>query len=83
MRLKKNIFDHVDWWLILMYVALVLIGWLNIYAALYQEGFELFDFSQKYGKQLQWIIIACVIAMVILFFNWQYINLFKIVLQKC
>ena len=50
-----------------MYVALVLIGWLNIYAALYQEGFEIFDFSQKYGKQLQWIIIASVIAMVILF----------------
>ena len=80
MRLKKNIFDHVDWWLILMYVALVLIGWLNIYAALYQEGFELFDFSQKYGKQLQWIIIASVIAMVILFFNWQFFEGFAYII---
>ena len=80
MRLKKNIFDHVDWWLILMYVALVLIGWLNIYAALYQEGFELFDFSQKYGKQLQWIIIASVIAMIILFFNWQFFEGFSYII---
>ena len=80
MRLKKNIFDHVDWWLILMYVALVLIGWLNIYAALYQEGFELFDFSRKYGKQLQWIIIASVIAMVILFFNWQFFEGFAYII---
>ena len=80
MRLKKNIFDHVDWWLILMYIALVLIGWLNIYAALYQEGFELFDFSQKYGKQLQWIIIASVIAMVILFFNWQFFEGFAYII---
>ena len=80
MRLKKNIFDHVDWWLISMYVALVLIGWLNIYAALYQEGFEIFDFSQKYGKQLQWIIIASVIAMVILFFNWQFFEGFAYII---
>lgn len=80
MRLKKNIFDHVDWWLILMYVALVLIGWLNIYAALYQEGFELFDFSQKYGKQLQWIIVAAFIAMVILFFNWQFFEGFAYII---
>ena len=80
MRLKKKIFDHVDWWLILMYIALVLIGWLNIYAALYQEGFELFDFSQKYGKQLQWIIIAYVIAIVILFFNWQFFEGFAYII---
>lgn len=80
MRLKKNIFDHVDWWLILMYVTLVLIGWLNIYAALYKEGFELFDISQKYGKQLQWIIIASVIAMIILFFNWQFFEGFAYII---
>ena len=80
MRLKKNIFDHVDWWLILMYTALVLIGWLNIYAALYQEGFDLFDFSQKYGKQLQWIIIAYVVAMIILFFNWQFFEGFAYII---
>ena len=80
MRLKKKIFDHVDWWLILMYILLVLIGWLNIYAALYQEGYELFDFSQKYGKQLQWIIIAYVIAIVILFFNWQFFEGFAYII---
>jgi len=80
MRLEKNIFENVDWWLILMYVLLVLIGWLNIYAALYQEGFELFDFSQKYGKQLQWIIISSGIAIVILFFNWQFFEGFAYII---
>tara|TARA_B100000900_G_scaffold416193_1_gene449911 strand:+ start:2916 stop:4175 length:1260 start_codon:yes stop_codon:yes gene_type:complete len=80
MRLEKNIFENVDWWLILMYVLLVLIGWINIYAALYQEGFELFDFSQKYGKQLQWIIISSGIAIVILFFNWQFFEGFAYII---
>lgn len=80
MRLKKNIFDHVDWWLILMYFGLTLIGWLNIYAALYQDGYELFDFTKKYGKQFIWIIIACLIAMIILFFNWQFFDGFAYII---
>lgn len=80
MRFKKNIFDHVDWWLIFMYLILVLLGWLNIYAALYQDGAELFDFSQKYGKQLQWIIVAAFIAIIILFFNWNFFEGFAYIL---
>ena len=80
MRFKKNIFDHVDWWLIFMYLILVLLGWLNIYAALYQDGAELFDFSQKYGKQLQWIIVANFIAIIILFFNWNFFEGFAYIL---
>ena len=80
MRFKRGIFDHVDWWLILMYGALMLIGWINIYAALYQEGAEILDFSQKYGKQLQWIGLASLIAVIILFFNWQFFEGFAYII---
>lgn len=80
MRLKRGIFDHVDWWLILMYAALMLIGWVNIYAALYQEGAEILDFSQKYGKQLMWIGVASLIAIIILFFNWQFFEGFAYII---
>ena len=31
---KKHIM-HLDWWSILFYVALILFGWINIYAATY------------------------------------------------
>ena len=72
MRFKSHIFDKVDWWTVLMYVVLVLIGWLNIYAALYNENHQLMDFSQKYGRQLIWLSIAFVIAIFILFFNWKF-----------
>ena len=80
MRFKKQIFDHVDWWTISMYLVLVLIGWLNIYAALYNENFEIFDFSQKYGRQMVWILIAFVIALFILFFNWKFFEGFAYIL---
>ncbi|MDB2675151.1 rod shape-determining protein RodA [Flavobacteriales bacterium] len=80
MRLKKQIFDHVDWWTISMYLILVLIGWLNIYAALYNENYGIFDFSQKYGRQLVWILIAFVIALFILFFNWKFFDGFAYII---
>ena len=65
MRFKSHIFDKVDWWTVLMYAVLVIIGWLNIYAALYNENYELMDFSQKYGRQLIWISVAFLIAIFI------------------
>ena len=72
MRFKSHIFDKVDWWTVLMYAVLVIIGWLNIYAALYNDNYELMDFSQKYGRQLIWISVAFLIAIFILFFNWKF-----------
>lgn len=72
MRFKSHIFDKVDWWTVLMYAVLVIIGWLNIYAALFNENHELMDFSQKYGRQLIWISVAFLIAIFILFFNWKF-----------
>ena len=72
MRFKSHIFDKVDWWTVLMYAALVIIGWLNVYAALFNENYELIDFSQKYGRQLIWISIGFLIAIFILFFNWKF-----------
>ena len=67
MRIKRNIFDNIDWWLVCMYVALTFIGWISIYAALYNDGYELIDFSKKYGKQFIWIMVAFVVAILIYF----------------
>ena len=42
-------------------------GWFNIYAAVYNEEFgSIFDISQKYGRQLLWILAAIVLIVVIL-----------------
>tara|TARA_B100001057_G_scaffold499827_1_gene611994 strand:+ start:1071 stop:2330 length:1260 start_codon:yes stop_codon:yes gene_type:complete len=80
MRFKSHIFDKVDWWTVLMYSVLVIIGWLNIYAALYNENYELMDFSQKYGRQLIWISIAFLIGIFILFLNWKFFEGFAYVI---
>jgi len=67
MRDKGNkLFFNVDRLTILMYVLLVFMGWLNIYAAVYnEEHSNILDMSQKYGKQLLWIGGAVFLAILI------------------
>lgn len=46
---SNNLLANIDWVSILLYLLLVLIGWLNIYAAVYDENHSsIFDISQKY-----------------------------------
>jgi rod shape determining protein RodA len=52
---------------VLIYLFLVLFGWVNIYAAVFnEEHASIFDISQRYGMQLIWIAAAFVIAMVVM-----------------
>ena len=56
MRERKSILQNLDWTTILLYFLLVIIGWINIHAAVYSEAHSsLFDFSHNSGKQLIWI----------------------------
>jgi rod shape determining protein RodA len=52
-------------------------GWLNIYAAVYdQEHARITDFSQRYGKQMIWIIFALVLAITTLLIEGQFYAVF-------
>ena len=63
-----NRFGKIDIPLVVCYLMLVFIGWINIYAAVYsQEHSSIFDMSQRYGMQFIWIITALILAVTILF----------------
>jgi rod shape determining protein RodA len=65
---KNNIFSGIDLPLILLYLTLVLFGWMNIYAAsISDEQTFVLDLSTKYGKQLLWIGLSFVLILGILF----------------
>ncbi|MGC8823803.1 MAG: rod shape-determining protein RodA [Bacteroidales bacterium] len=62
-----NVWARVDWFTIILYLILVLMGWINIYAAVYSEEHRsIFDWGMRYGKQLVWIGAAVVIALITL-----------------
>lgn len=70
MQRRNNILRNLDWVATILYIVLVLMGWLNIYAAVYSdEHSSILDFSQRSGKQLVWIFFAFLMAIVILYSN--------------
>lgn len=68
MRRDDIIGQDVDWTTVFIYIALVTLGWLNIYAAGYDEeiNHSLFDFSTTLSNAQRQLIFmgACVIIVV-------------------
>ena len=77
MQNSNQFIRGIDWWTILIYLALVLLGWISIYAAVFNEDHaNMFDMSQRYGSQIMWIGICCCLAVVILLIDVKYYYFF-------
>ena len=64
---RNSIWKGVDWVTILIYLALALFGWVNIYGACYTfEQTSMFSFSNPAGKQFVWIMSALVMGLIVL-----------------
>ena len=72
---------NIDWVTILIFLVLIFLGWINIYAAVYNEEFQsIFDTSQRYGKQLIWIGAALLIGFTILLIDTSFYVFFSYIL---
>ncbi len=75
---NNSIFYNVDWITVLTYLILIFMGWLNIYAAVYnEEHYVITDISQKYGKQLIWISTSLLLAFIILIIDENFYTAFS------
>ncbi|GGF34068.1 rod shape-determining protein RodA [Echinicola rosea] len=74
--------NKIDWLSILLYGALVMIGWFNIYAAVYDEqaAKSIFDFSINSGKQLVWIGTAVLLITVIMVADYRLFDNLSLIL---
>jgi len=61
---------NIDWITVLLYMVLVLIGWVNIFSVSSPiEGITEFNFSSEYGKQLIFITSSLFIILFLLFLD--------------
>ncbi len=61
-----------------IYVALVVMGWLNIYAAVYDESHaSIFDLSQRYGMQMIWLGVSLFLGLAIVLMDAKYFHMFS------
>ena len=64
----RGFFKSIDWRLVICYLLLVFIGWVNIYASVHSsDPASIFDWGCRSGKQFVWIMTSVIIALVILF----------------
>ena len=68
MNRNKGTLKHIDLPLVLSYIALVIIGWISIYASSYTESqTSIFSLDYKSGLQILWFGISLVITFLIIF----------------
>lgn len=73
MRRKASIIENIDLLTVVLFASMVVLGWLNIYASVYDPSTAfgslsqgLFDLNNNAGKQLIFVGIAIAVAIVIL-----------------
>lgn len=67
---------RIDYITILIYLCLVVFGWVNIYAAVYTDDqASIFDISQRYGMQLLWMGISGFVAISIILIDDKYYHM--------
>jgi rod shape determining protein RodA len=77
MRRDDPISGSLDWTAIMLYLALVLLGWLNIFASVYDEGHGvIWDLSSNSGRQLMFILASLIIIMGIIIVDMRFYEAF-------
>lgn len=82
MKREDNISGNLDWPTIGLYFALVIMGWLNIYAVVYDEGVHqpIFSLTLNSGRQLIFIAASFIIIMGIVILDMRFYETFAYVL---
>ena len=65
---NQSVTNNLDWIIVIIYVILVVMGWLNIYSSSLSltEDSSIIDLSQFYGKQLLSIVFAIPLIFIVL-----------------
>lgn len=82
MKREDNITDKIDWVTVLIYGAIVFLGWLNIYAVTYDSNADtsIFSLDLNSGRQLVFIGGSLVIILAILIIDRQFYETFAYII---
>lgn len=77
----KSILKRIDWLTVFIYLALLTIGWVNIYSSTFSEtDVSIFDFGTLYGKQLFFIGVSFLTIILVLALETSFYERFSSVM---
>src|SRR5574344_544819 len=63
----QSVFRSIDWWTIIIYVALLIFGWISVCGASYTYGeTDILSLSTRSGMQIIWIATSICLGFIIL-----------------
>ena len=80
---NQNVTSNIDWISVIIYIALVTMGWLNIYSSSLSSNVDsnaIIDFTQIYGKQFLFIIFTIPLIFIVLTVDAKFYEKFSIVI---
>lgn len=81
-RKNETLTQNLDWVAVLIYILCVLIGWFNIYAAVYSPEVptSIFDLSNRAGVQMMWIGTTVLLIICILVIDYKFYDTFAFII---
>jgi len=65
-RKDQSLSKNLDWGLFSVFIIFLIMGIANVYSAAFDpEHPNIFDFSQKYGKQILWVSFSCFLGFLV------------------
>lgn len=82
MRRGDSIVNKMDWVTVMLFFLIVIIGWLNIFAAVYDESANqsIFDLSLNSGRQLVFIATSLILIIAIMTVDFKFYDTFGFII---
>ncbi|MCM1110283.1 MAG: rod shape-determining protein RodA [Clostridium sp.] len=76
-----SLFRDIDWFTVVLYLAMVTLGVISIYAASYDfDHASIFDGNEFSGKQIRWIGLSLVAALIVLLIDVRFYETYAMVI---
>ena len=76
---QKGVLRSLDWWTILIYMALLTFGWVSVCGASYSYGdTDIFSLDTRSGMQIIWIGTSIILGFVLLMLDDRYYEMFAL-----
>ena len=78
---KQSVLLNIDWWTILIYIALLSFGWISVCGASYSYGeTDIFSLATRSGMQIVWIGTSIMLGFIILMLDDRFYDTFSYII---
>ena len=78
---KHSVLLNIDWWTILIYIALLSFGWISVCGASYSYGeTDIFSLATRSGMQIVWIGTSIMLGFIILMLDDRFYDTFAYII---